>query len=481
MICTVVDHFENAFRFLEHTRDKLKQHRVQATMSHIYFVQDRLDQAIDRANASLRMLRDWSMLRDGDGEESESDHLKSLALIVLVKAKLKQGDASAAQAQIEELLQTEPSDHMLLASVCEELASLGTAHLPAATAILVHFVRAIGALPITPGPMAARTNTASGGATTSPVVVSNAAAGAGSRATIRSEMLAGATRALVTMRLKTIAAIESGDKYAAESTKEAVLDALLADLRRVASRASKDGSAVCDDPAHLEWLSVTAWNLAVNQAKTMSGSSASEAEGGKATERSRSASVLCAELADVSCDLTAALPPTESRLHSMLRDQIIVTRTRLRLAVAKQDERDGTEQLARASNSLSTAFRLHQRWVQAASVGLPSIEPQPNSSSPSTCAVVETGSEEQAGEVAETRQPMASGAMANEVVSTLQILNFEIALLRSDPNARAVLQKISELDCVSTMQLLMVADRCFRARKRYAHTPSWGLPSSRAS
>ena len=36
-------------------------------------------------------------------------------------------------------------------------------------------------------------------------------------------------------------------------------DALLSDLQRIARRLTRDGAAVCDDPAHIEWLADQAW------------------------------------------------------------------------------------------------------------------------------------------------------------------------------------------------------------------------------
>ena len=364
--------FENAYRFLEHTRDKRRQHRVQATIAHCYLLQERIDQAVDRASVSLRLLAEChpeprataSSVGGGGGE----DDLQCLALMVLVKARLKQGDAAAAQAQVEALLRVEPADHLFLASVCEDLAAQGTKHLGACVSILEHVVKIIAATPASTTASAAGVATATTAAKPPPAAASlglmPTALGGGSHGggdPVRSERLAAAVRSLVDMRLKAATSAEAaavaagsagGGSGSGQSDGEHKLllhRAVLADLQQMASRAHCDGAAVCDDPSHLEWLSDTAWNLSVSQmalretaaqsspraalaavdvsSGAHKGEQASDEAGGKDEAGARAkwmkaSLTLCADLTEASSELTAALPATEGRLHAMIRCQV---------------------------------------------------------------------------------------------------------------------------------------------------------------
>ena len=68
-----------------------------------------------------------------------------------------------------------------------------------------------------------------------------------------------------------------------------------------------------------------------------------------------------------SARVTAALPATEARLGIMRSAQVIICRAALRLAAVKPiTEADERAELARASKAIGAAFRLHQRYSQAA-------------------------------------------------------------------------------------------------------------------
>jgi hypothetical protein len=51
-----VEGLERAYRFLEHTKDWISQHRAQATLAHCYLQQNALEKAVDRANNALVIL-----------------------------------------------------------------------------------------------------------------------------------------------------------------------------------------------------------------------------------------------------------------------------------------------------------------------------------------------------------------------------------------------------------------------------------------
>ena len=100
------------------------------------------------------------------------------------------------------------------------------------------------------------------------------------RAAGSSEKLAAATRSLVSMRLQAAAAARDPSQKSGALSSAAASSAvasisssssvphmemrapLLADLQLIARRAAHDGTAVCDDPTHIEWLADTAWHLA---------------------------------------------------------------------------------------------------------------------------------------------------------------------------------------------------------------------------
>ena len=550
--------FEDAYRFLEHTRDRRRQHRVQATIAHCYLLQERTDQAIDRASVAMRLYGECTpesaddvharaVVGDGlsvVGSESGGD-LRSLALIVLVKARLKQGDTTGARAQVETLLQTKPKDTLLLASVCEELAAQGTKFHAPCVRILEHIVQQIVALPAAAATGAGTGSARCGGGASS---AGRKAGGAGSRvlpasaepassvgpapvggaSCLRPERLAAAVRALVEMRLK------AGASEAAEARAAARLGqdgdgtelvagaagaglgagsatdwerlltlhrAVLADLQCIATRAGHDGAGVCDDPSYIEWLSDTAWNLAVAQAslRDATHNNAQGGDGGRGhgdgtadgtvvvvgsgsggedaglARRSKASFALCAELAEASCELTNALPPTEARLHAMIRCQAVVCRCRLRLSALCAAEPEEHENLSHASSAIAAAFRLHHRWSQAAAVGLAASEA--HAATATATATVYASSAASAGDGCvgpaaggaappPPTAPPAAPELAADLVPTLQLLNFEVALLRRDPSARAVLERVAALKSVSAAQLEGLADDCLRARQR---------------
>jgi hypothetical protein len=78
------------------------------------------------------------------------------------------------------------------------------------------------------------------------------------------------------MRLQ---AKEGGDDRVASRE---LRDALLSDLRMIGGRLARDGEAVCDDPAHIDFLADVAWHLAWLEAQRMP----SGAEGRSDAERS---------------------------------------------------------------------------------------------------------------------------------------------------------------------------------------------------
>ena len=479
-----------ASRLLEYTRDRLRLHRVQATVSHCYLLQDRIEPAINRASASLRLLRELpeGLAAAGDDATHTSacgsdgvENLRSLALIVLVKAHLKQGDVAAAQAQVEALLEAEPYDVLLLASICEELAPFGPSLHPSVVRILEHFVDAIDGAPLRPRSL----HSGRPGTLLESSKKGDSMGPAGNVA-IRSEMLAAATRSLIEMRMKAgpmHAAASSAEPNAADagtgattaaecvgsthaSGRLALHQTLLVDLQRIATRVACDGSAVCDDPSHLEWLSDTAWNLAMQQITVSEvGATSSEANTDSSSsvdaQRHNSGTPaislrLCAELIEASSELTAALAATESRLHAMVRGQAVVCRCRLRLATLDNVEHaERLEQLGRASSAIAAAFKLHQRWVQAASAA------------PTVAQHAEVGSEDLGMGATASDTPAPSPlSTSSDLVATLQLLNFEVALHRRDPNVRSILLKVAEIEAVSVEQLQCLAEDCFAARHK---------------
>ena len=154
-----------------------------------------------------------------------------------------------------------------------------------------------------------------------------------------------------------------------------------------------------------------------------------------ALRESASAISFCADFTEASVELTASLPPTEARLHTMLRGQTVICRCALRLAALcparESPESEERMHLSRSSKAIGAAFKLHQRYVQASGGAPPPCDDK-----------------------------------TDPLPSTLQVLNFEVALRRADPNAKEVLRKVAETESVSTAQLRVLADLSFDCRSR---------------
>lgn len=337
-----IEDLERAWRFLESTSNVSGQARLQATLAHLYLQQDRLDQAIDRGNNALKLAGASGEANACEEEDDEDDGFtgpgsaKSLALIVLVKARVKQGDTTAAHAQIETLLSSH-DEPLLLASVCEELASLGNAYHDASITLLEQFVSRVG-------------RCAKGDASRS--------------AEVSLEKLASSTRSLVTLRLHAAATKdkESGDA----SGRAGMRGKLLRDLQLIARRAHEDGAAaISDDPAHLEWLADAAWQQALLEAPRQvdHGAERDASLLGDGRDDATASLEFCADFLSAACELLAALPQTEARLHTQLCGMTVVCRCALRLsATAKPSE----VHLKRAASVISSAFLLYQRHHQIA-------------------------------------------------------------------------------------------------------------------
>ena len=257
--------------------------------------------------------------------------------------------------QVEALLEMQ-CDPLLLASIAEELAAQGSEYHNTSVMVLESFVKKVAALP--PKPRAEQQHR-----------------GAEPRAAesrgllLSSEYLASATRSLISMRQTAADATDQKNGDGDGSARLAIRGALLGDLKLVARRATSDGVAsVCNDPSHLEWLSDSSWYLAYLEGQRMpqgvldnyrtiassasslkpqgctpfpqaesapsapdpltarqavthpTGSLVAATAGETVTEEPAEPSVgdkgaaaisYCAELTEVSCDLTAALPITE--------------------------------------------------------------------------------------------------------------------------------------------------------------------------
>jgi hypothetical protein len=98
------------------------------------------------------------------------------------------------------------------------------------------------------------------------------------------------------------------------------------------------------------------------------------------------------------------------RLWQMLRGQTVICRAALRMAsLTPTGENEERTHLSRASEAAAAAFRLHQLYMQT--VGAP--------------------------------PPLTSAdGKADLLPSTLQMINFEVALRKKDPNAKEVLRKV---------------------------------------
>ena len=118
------------------------------------------------------------------------------------------------------------------------------------------------------------------------------------------------------------------------------------------------------------------------------------------------------------------------------------------------------EHSSRAARAITSAFQVHQRWVQTAG-----------------CS-----KKDQATEMPEDRalnDDLVAGT-ATGMLSTLHILNFQVALQQKDPNARALLLKLSDLDSIEAAQLHEMADECFTAGSRCTVLARLVHPSRRA-
>ena len=402
-----ISDFETCFRFLEHTRAKHQQSRAQMTLGFCYLQQDKLDQAIDRAQNGLKILNDDQQLipsggGGGDGaldggldggpdplgEGNGGDDLenaRSLARIVLVKARVKQGDTEGANAQINALL-ADSHDHLLLAAVCEELSTLGSTYHAASIRILESFVARLAEMPVTASTTTQQQSTAmtspqgptgSTGTEQSPPTTQNTArfppAKEPPEERATAEKLAAAVRSLVAMRLQAIAAIDKdggGDGAAGAASKLEMRSALLADLQMIARRAARDGTAVCDDTTHLEWLADQSWHLAWSEGQRIPTANETGGDDDSAMATAATQAIrFCADFVEASCDLTSLLPPNEARLHNMLRGQTVISRAALRLAslATANEKEEERAHLSRASKASAAAFRLHQKYVQSVS------------------------------------------------------------------------------------------------------------------
>lgn len=105
-------------------------------------------------------------------------------------------------------------------------------------------------------------------------------------------------------------------------------------------------------------------------------------------------------------------------------------RCRLRLSALCRSEPLEHEHLSHASNAIAAAFRLHQRWAQAAAAGLSAAAPTAMIASPDPMDVEAPSSDPMS--IHQATAPELSA----DLVPTLQLLNFEVALRRHDPNAR---------------------------------------------
>lgn len=367
-----VGDFERAFRFLEHTRQRASQARAQSTLGHMYLQQDRLEQAVDRASNCLKLIPqrragesdaldalDALSGAPGSGADDTDDWdtSQSLAMITLVKAKIKQGDAAAAHAQIDALLTRHP-DHLLLAAICEELASLGSAYHAASIQILESFVNRLAELPVHAGGAGGVGGVGEGDTSTSPPPRPE-------RASASAEKLAAATRSLVSLRIQAAAAQDKEGGEAGGASQRSMRTALLTDLQAIARRLARDGAAVCDDPAHIEWLADQAWHLAWVEGQRVPAELGESSVSGSDEHESQTLR-FCADFVEASADLTAALPATEARLGLMRSAQLVICRAALRLAAAKPiSETAEREHLTRAAKAMDAAFRLHQRYSHA--------------------------------------------------------------------------------------------------------------------
>ncbi|KAL1511266.1 hypothetical protein AB1Y20_006074 [Prymnesium parvum] len=316
---------ENAFRFLEHTTDKGATARAQATLAHCYLLQERLEQAVDRARHAIQLGAQLGLdLRERG--------------VVLIKSRLKLRDVQQAHADIERFVRSGHTiDHLLLGSLCEEVSAMGDEYTPSAILILQHFVQRLDH---------------------PPAVDSHNP----STPTLERTKLLAITRALVILRLRVPPATENH------------WTALISDLELVARRVEQEGlAAVCDDPVHADWLGESAWNLGC---EALAGENADTSVKEPAKDPSPPSRVnACASFLTISFQLSASLPMTDARLQRQLRCQMLIGRCFLSLfddtAVEKRQESVAQQHIQKASAAVQLAFRLHQRSSQSGGIELP--------------------------------------------------------------------------------------------------------------
>ena len=120
-----------------------------------------------------------------------------------------------------------------------------------------------------------------------------------------------------------------------------------------------------------------------------------------------------------------------------MRGHSIVCQCALKLAALTRGGEEERPHLSRASRAISAAFRSHKALSHA------------------SAAVVAT-----------TLTDGDNPAAHDSLHATLQLLNFEVALFRDDPNANEILARVAETPGVSTCQLRAVADLAFECGRR---------------
>ena len=287
--------------------------RAAATLSHLYLTQHRPDRCIDLACECLRRA---SNIAETDEAGKE---IIILARITLLKAYIRQGSGPAVRVQVYAILSSPGIDQTMIAAVCEELSAAGPPFLAGATAILERFVEHA-----------------------------------------HEAQLAAAVRALVSMRLREIAALD-----AASADASAMRAALMSDIECVARRVRSID--ISDDAAtHVEWLADQAYHQARLSALDLG--------------RADFVSIRrVADLLDAACLLAGALPPTGARLQMMLCGRTVIVRCWLRLATMGQQPQHLSASLqaqehltaSRAQEALADAWRLLE------SLRSPSFESMP--------------------------------------------------------------------------------------------------------
>ena len=169
----------------------------------------------------------------------------------------------------------------------------------------------------------------------------------------RSKLLA-VTRSLVTHRMRV--------PPSGREQRAAHQAALLHDLSVAARRVEQEGlAAVCDDLAHAEWLSDTAWNLGCATIAPAGG-------GDEAADAQPVDMGACAGFISSCYELSLALPVSERRLQQQVACQCLISKCELHLVhlmPAEQQQSTAAQQhLQKASQAIQLAFRLQQRSAQ---------------------------------------------------------------------------------------------------------------------